>query len=329
MRHSTVGVRRPLAAAAAIAVFVFAALLTALFPQASVEATVTDDFTGVYLGQQDDSRFVLRLQQDGSVLRGTIFEGPDIPSADTDVDTDALSLLPNGDPIMGFVSGSTVVWLRQSQPVEVWVGGQARAHLIGRWFGPAGSGAWKAAPVDLGAHLVIHKRVGPQAIPAGETSDVEYGITIRNRGPRLARNVLLRDARFPGFYQIQSIVIRRHDPASAADTTAAAGPDAAAALTGISGLNLGYVPPGGTVTVVISAELLTPEQLVFFRNIATASADNAHRVSAQAALTVRERCDGISLDATRDIARMAEPDRSPRIVTDHLTPNVRCLDVER
>ena len=328
MRHSTVGVRRPLAAAGAIAVLVFAALLIALFPQGSVEATATDNLTGVYLGQQDDSRFVLRLQQDGSVLRGTIFEGPDIPSADTDVDADALSLLPNGDPILGFVSGSTVVWLRQSQPVEVWVGGQARAHLVGRWFGPAGSGAWKAAPVDLGAHLVIHKRVGPQAIPAGETSDVEYGITIRNRGPRLARNVLLRDARFPGFYQIQSIVIRRHDPASAADTTDAAGPDAAAALTGISGLSLGDIPPGGAVTVVISGTA-HPRATGVFRNIATASADNAHRVSAQAALTVRERCDDISVDATRDIARTAEPDRSPRIVTDHLMPSVRCLDVER
>ncbi len=328
MRFSILGVRKSAAAAATVAIFVLAALLFALVPQSSVAATSADDLTGIYLGQQDDSRFLLRLRQDGSLLRGTIFEGAGVPSAESALDSDALSLLPDGDPIIGFVNGSAVVWLRQSQPVEVWVGEQATAHLVGRWFGPAGSGAWKAAPIDVAALLVIHKRVAPQTIPAGQTSDLEYGITIQTRGPRPARNVLLRDAHFPDFYQIHSIVIRRHDPAEAGDPAGAVDIGAAAALTGITGLSLGDIPPGGAVTVLISGTA-RPSEAGIYRNVATASADNARRVSTHAVLTVRERCRDISLEATRDSAPTTDADRTLRTVTDRVAPTVRCLDVVR
>lgn len=231
-----------------------------------------DGLAGTYHGEQDGLPFTMDLRVQGRFVTGEL----------------RLDGAPP-DTLRGIVTARRLALLRDSEPFEIWLGQIDLPTLAGQWFGPGGRGVWRATKV--GPQLRVGKTVAPHRIPAGRTTeDVRYTIRVANRGTETAQDVVLVDHGLPDFFAVTSITIER---------------DGAAPATLPGGqieLPLGDIAPGETVTVTITGDASPRERGVYI-NVAVASAANAQRAAARAALFVTVPClQSTDADPATDLA---------------------------
>jgi hypothetical protein len=258
---------------------------TSAAPQAVAESDAT--LSGRYLGSQDDVRFGMAVQQDGTIVRGVIVQ-PLPQTAETDfIDADTAALA--GDRLFGIVNGDQIFLIRFSDPAQFWFGEISRSstavEMKGRWISSPGEGTWHARSAR-GSQLAVTARVAPHEIEAGETARMQYGVRIDNEGERTARSTQLSLRGLPDFYRIDSIEIVRGRITD--DLESVVGTDLApAALASGLSLPLGDLEPDTSILVrVVGAAAPQDKHEGDHTTRVTASADNARKVANRVALTV-------------------------------------------
>lgn len=217
------------------------------------------DVGGLYRGQQSGQSFDLTLRQSGMLLQGTI------RFANTAETT-----------MIGGIHDRTVILVRQSDPVEVWLGRAEDDRLEGRWFSASAAGEWFAERVD--GNLAVEKTVEPSVIASGVTTDpLTYTIRIGNRSDAPALNVQVKDTELPEFFTLTRIEVAVNDT----PVTLAANDR----ISDADGLAIGTIPAGGNAVVRLAGSA-SPQRAGTFVNRATAAGSNTERASARAALTV-------------------------------------------
>ena len=246
----------PAFALALVAVAVLAGALLALNPTGAAAAA---NVSGIYQGEQDGQPFRLVLRQDGALLSGAIT-------------FDEI----HEEPMTGALSAGTVILVRQSSPIEIWLGSPTDAGLAGRWFSAVGQGVWSAR--QAGTHLRLTKSVAPDLIRSGVETPVAYELVVANGGRTAALDVHLQDDDLPDFYHVRAITIRK-------SWDAAPDQPPTDALTRGDGLALGTIPVNGLVVVTIHG-IAAPREPGLHTNTAVAGGSNAPRVHARAQLAV-------------------------------------------
>ena len=245
------------------------------------------DLSGRYLGNQDDVRFGMAPQQDGTIVRGVIVQPlPQLSETDF-IDADSAALA--GDRVFGIVNGDQIFLIRFSDPAQFWFGEVSRSasaiEMQGRWVSNPGAGTWQAKSAR-GPELAINARLTPDEIEAGETTRLQYGVRIGNTGARSARSLQLDLRGLPDFYRIDSIEIVRGHLADDLDALAGT-PIALSALGNTLSLPLDDLEPGAAVLVRVGgAAAPEDEHEGEHTTRAIASADNARSVATRVTLTV-------------------------------------------
>ncbi len=239
------------------ALLLLATVLAAGWPASATHAQTPEppDLSGDYRGEQDGHSIHLTLEQEGRLVRGAV----------TDADG-------NVDALLGSVLGEQVVLIRQSTPVQLWLGTVNLPTLSGPWFGPGGSGVWQAVRVE--SALTARLGVDPDTIRSGADSAVAYRFTVHNRGTVPADDVVVGTDTLPPFFTITGVEIDREGTVTAAVATTP------------FRLPLGDLAQDATVHVTVHGTA-APRDPGDFTTVFTADAANTDATSARAALHVQ------------------------------------------
>jgi hypothetical protein len=134
--------------------------------------------------------------------------------------------------------------------------------------------------------LALGATVTATPVPANATTAVRYTLAARNSGPLAARGLVLTDDGLPSFVTGPTVSVSADDP-GVTWTVIADNP---------LEVRVNTLPPGATLTVRIDANLASTCSDSAATMTVSAAATNANPTTADAALKLREVCDGVDND---------------------------------